>query len=265
MPTVYTLTQSYLLLWCCRSWFSSRRDQSNQPLYHIHDSVPSSRGDFDNSEWEAELRAPTYALRSIDLAEQQRSDLLNQINAAAVDRLSNPRKKPVQTENNAATAKDPAQTDGAEKPRRQAKMIVDVQYSCSSWESFLTWIQTMEQNQKNEETSVVAPSMAPIYRSEGPFDIMIDGANVGYFKQNYAGAPAHIDYFQVDAMIKYLQSTGRRVLLVLHCRHLHPNTVPAGSVEVIKKWAEEGLLLTAPAGSNDGKQTKIIKLAVCSV
>ena len=116
----------------------------------------------------------------------------------------------------------------------------------------------MELNQKNEEISVVstAQAVAPIYRSEGPFDVMIDGANVGYFKQNYAGAPTHIDYYQVDAMIKYLQSTGRRVLLVLHCRHLHPNTVPAGSVDVIKKWAEEGLLLTAPAGSNDGKRTK---------
>ena len=30
-----------------------------------------------------------------------------------------------------------------------------------------------------------------------PYDVIVDGANVGYYKQNFAGAPKHIDYRQV--------------------------------------------------------------------
>ena len=30
-----------------------------------------------------------------------------------------------------------------------------------------------------------------------PFDVLIDGANVGYYKKNFAAAPKHIDYRQV--------------------------------------------------------------------
>ena len=93
-----------------------------------------------------------------------------------------------------------------------------------------------------------------IYHSEGtPYDIIVDGANVGYYKQNYAGAPTHIDYFQVDAMVKYLQKTGRRTLLVLHCRHLRQNVVPNECIDIAEELKRSGDILIAPQCSNDGK------------
>jgi hypothetical protein len=54
-------------------------------------------------------------------------------------------------------------------------------------------------------------------------------------------------------MVRHIQSRGQRVLLVLHVRHLHPYSVPPECIRVVSAWEEEGLLLTAPAGSNDGE------------
>ena len=45
------------------------------------------------------------------------------------------------------------------------------------------------------------------------YDVIVDGANVGYYKQNFNGAPTHIDYRQVDWMVKQLSCRGAYVML----------------------------------------------------
>ena len=47
------------------------------------------------------------------------------------------------------------------------------------------------------------------------YDVIVDGANVGYYKQNFNGAPTHIDYRQVDWMVKQLSCRGTYVLLFI--------------------------------------------------
>lgn len=44
------------------------------------------------------------------------------------------------------------------------------------------------------------------------YDVIVDGANVGYYKQNFNGAPTHIDYRQVDWMVKQLSCRGAYVI-----------------------------------------------------
>mmetsp|Transcript_28462 Transcript_28462/g.65987 ORF Transcript_28462/g.65987 Transcript_28462/m.65987 type:complete len:557 (+) Transcript_28462:36-1706(+) len=51
-----------------------------------------------------------------------------------------------------------------------------------------------------------------------PFDIVIDGANVGFNNQNREGGL--FQYSQIDAVIQKLRETGNRVLLVLHPKWL---------------------------------------------
>jgi len=36
-----------------------------------------------------------------------------------------------------------------------------------------------------------------------PFDFVVDGANVGYFNQNYAGAPDHVDFQNIDVILRH--------------------------------------------------------------
>jgi len=55
-------------------------------------------------------------------------------------------------------------------------------------------------------------------QSQVPFDIVIDGANVGFNNQNREGG--HFQYPQIDTLVQQLRSAGKRVLLVLHSKWL---------------------------------------------
>jgi len=51
-----------------------------------------------------------------------------------------------------------------------------------------------------------------------PYDIIIDGANVGFNNQNHEGG--HFQYHQIDAVVRHFQALGQRTLLVLHPKWL---------------------------------------------
>ena len=83
------------------------------------------------------------------------------------------------------------------------------------------------------------------------FDIIIDGANVGYYKQNFAGAPKHVDYYQIDSVVKHFLRENKKVLLVLHQRHFAHFLMPKKFKPLEKAWMESGVLYKTPAGMND--------------
>lgn len=92
------------------------------------------------------------------------------------------------------------------------------------------------------------------YLSLHKFDIVVDGANVGYYKQNYIGAPTHVDYFQIDWMIECLRSLGYNPLLILHIRHLNAlkNSHREDYSGIMKKWKHTyNCIYTTPSGWND--------------
>jgi pentatricopeptide repeat protein len=80
-------------------------------------------------------------------------------------------------------------------------------------------------------------------------DIVIDGANVGYYKQNFPNAPRHIDYRQVDQVIQHFLDLGKTVLVILHSRHFAPNLMPEWAVPIVKKWDDN--IYQANPGMND--------------
>ena len=86
----------------------------------------------------------------------------------------------------------------------------------------------------------------------GGFDIVVDGANVGYFKQNFAGAPSHVDHAQIEQLLQHLRRIGRKPLLILHSRHLSRHMLPdERSKRIARGWQEQGLLYATPRGFND--------------
>jgi mitochondrial ribonuclease P protein 3 len=87
--------------------------------------------------------------------------------------------------------------------------------------------------------------------ANGPIDVVIDAANVGYFKQNFAAAPKHVDYEQIDWVVRKLQSMGKKVLLVLHQRHFSLQLMPRNFKPIQDEWERSGILYKTPAGMND--------------
>jgi hypothetical protein len=57
--------------------------------------------------------------------------------------------------------------------------------------------------------------------ANGPWDVVIDGANVGFFNQNYAGG--RFSHSQIDDVVSHFEEEGRRPLLVLHERWFDPS------------------------------------------
>jgi len=85
----------------------------------------------------------------------------------------------------------------------------------------------------------------------GPMDVVIDGANVGYFKQNFISAPKHVDYDQIDWIIRTFQEQGKKVLLILHERHFHPKLMPSTYRPLQQEWERMGILYKTPINCND--------------
>ena len=58
----------------------------------------------------------------------------------------------------------------------------------------------------------------------GPIDILIDGANLGFFNQNFAGGA--FSHAQIDAAVRHFSAQGLRVAVVLHSKWLSAGTAP---------------------------------------
>lgn len=87
---------------------------------------------------------------------------------------------------------------------------------------------------------------------DSPFEVVIDGANIGFHQQNFSEAPKHVDYTQIDWMVRYFQQVKKqRVLLVMHSRHFSDKMLPQKFRPLYDSWNREGILYRTPFGMND--------------
>lgn len=182
------------------------------------------------------VQASNQQLRSIDLDESTQLALLAQLEGFAVNRdpshrykMNNKVKLTQMMEGR--EVKDIPSTTSADHDKHNKHKTE----ATGKWNNFK---QHLEALQQSVETS---------------FNIIIDGANVGYYKQNFPNAPTHVDYHQIDALFTTLLEQGFRPLLILHSRHivdgLAPNTHDVQAI--IKRWRESGRLYHTPKGFND--------------
>ena len=84
------------------------------------------------------------------------------------------------------------------------------------------------------------------------FEVVIDGANVGYFKQNFSTSPNHVDYERIDSVVRHFtEKLGKKVLLVMHSRHFSRFMCPQKYRGLTDAWKNEGILYKTPPGMND--------------
>jgi ribonuclease P protein 3 len=57
--------------------------------------------------------------------------------------------------------------------------------------------------------------------SQQRLDVVIDGANVGYFEQNFQGAPKHVDYNQIDWIVQHFLRENKSGTLFLASSQSH--------------------------------------------
>jgi len=241
------------------SWNIIQRSFKSSPL-----NVTTSISPVDSN---GVIHVNSEILQSIDLDADTRKQLLNQLESFAV--LADPNRK-VKVNNkikearkqnqiiiNSESSKSIASVEisstsseamGVESNRNNnnndnsKRPVGDEQWRGHAWNSFKLWLEKAQQTSEDEHR---------------PFDIVVDGANVGYYKQNYAGAPTHVDYQQIQQMLFYLTTVRHlKPLLVLHCRHVDENNMPSGIEgekikQLVSSWRHSGLLYATPRGLND--------------
>jgi hypothetical protein len=67
------------------------------------------------------------------------------------------------------------------------------------------------------------------FAEQAPFDVIIDGANVGFNNQNHDDG--HFQYDQIDTVVQHLRNLGQRTLLVLHPKWLEEDA----DLKVVKR------------------------------
>ena len=143
---------------------------------------------------------------------------------------------------------------------QQQKMMYDVtkiaiensngEQAAQRWASFVNWMEHRcnETITSGDKEVFDATSSSTL---QYPFDVIIDGANVGYYKQNFAGAPKHINWEQLDWVLRHFQMRGHRPLIILHQRHTFPNNLPAKFAHLPSLWREQKIIYNTPSGAND--------------
>ena len=215
-------------------------------------------------------------LRSIDLEADTRQQLLQQLESFAV--VNDPARKiklnnKVKEEKKLRISKSQENKHSALKEPIHPSSGVAIESKATSsskatshnddnwrrqvWSNFKSWLKDGPAS-----SSLVADSSLPATAQqesdpEEPwFDIVIDGANVGYYKQNFAGAPTHVDYKQIDQMLSFLVGKQHKPLLVLHCRHVDEKNFPPGAEgkeisRLVQGWRATGRLFSTPRSFND--------------
>jgi Protein-only RNase P/Pentacotripeptide-repeat region of PRORP len=126
---------------------------------------------------------------------------------------------------------------GGGKGKKRTLNERDLQQRQSHWQRFRDYMATA----KAKAATAVAVANQPM------ISVVIDGANVGYHEQNYKGCPKHVNYEQIDAVVR--QFDPATILLVLHTRHCSRPLMPAFARRYLEKW--QGFLYQTPHGMND--------------
>lgn len=196
-----------------RAWFSTLDAKEK---YIIDESTVNDAGI---------VQVNSEILQSIDLDNETKQLLLSQIEEFAIDQ----RTKVSVNSSRDESGEEEAQ---ASKKRKHNHSVAEASIRLEKWSKFKVWLDN-------------------ILEKRCGYDVIVDGANVGYYKQNYAGAPSHVDYQQINAMLLKLRHLGYNPLLILHCRHLYKNVVPHDAVTIVDKWRADGILYETPGGCND--------------
>ncbi|KAJ8617482.1 hypothetical protein MRB53_013668 [Persea americana] len=87
--------------------------------------------------------------------------------------------------------------------------------------------------------------------NHGEFEAVVDGANIGFYQQNFADGGFSLS--QLDIVVKELYSRSKRKwpLVILHNKRVRELMENPSSQELLEEWRANDALYSTPYGSND--------------
>lgn len=118
-------------------------------------------------------------------------------------------------------------------PRTDPSLCADVEglthHRTAQWTTYTRWLQDRD----------------------APYDCVIDGANVGFHRGSFGNVLSHIDFGQIDSVVRHCIDLGRRCLVILHTRHLADNRLPLSALPVVRSWRRAKILYSCSLQNND--------------
>jgi hypothetical protein len=174
---------------------------------------------------EGRLERCNYTLQSLELTDDNKLKLLSEIEKSILGDAADGR----EGSGSASSSSVPGMTSGAGvEPPKTKRRVNKVMASRERWNEFQSWLTELQE----EISDYALRSSTP---GKGRY-VLIDGANVGFYQQNYANAPNHVNYLQIQAMVTHLQARNMIPIVILHCRHIAPETVPPACSELVNHW-----------------------------
>lgn len=79
------------------------------------------------------------------------------------------------------------------------------------------------------------------------YNVVIDGANVGFYNQR-PDLGGRLQYLQIERVVEYFEKIGKKVLIILHERHLKCSKQ---NKKIIEKWIGKEIIYFTPKRLND--------------
>ncbi|CAM9700192.1 unnamed protein product [Ectocarpus sp. 12 AP-2014] len=114
-------------------------------------------------------------------------------------------------------------------PPQIEELVCTNEQRTNQWEGFRGWLER---------------------RGKQRYNVIIDGANVGYYKACLSEGEL-ADLRQVDWAVKKFQEEGKKPLVVLHSRHLVEKRLSDEAKEIYKRWKEADIIQSCAPKNND--------------
>lgn len=95
------------------------------------------------------------------------------------------------------------------------------------------------------------PEFKKWLESRSEFEAIVDGANIGFYQQNFANGGFSLSQLDVVVRELYKRSQNKWPLVILHGKRVRALMEIPSSRELLEEWEAQGALYTTPNGSND--------------
>lgn len=127
-----------------------------------------------------------------------------------------------------------------------------VELKPDEWAAFADQIASLAS--KNQKRAGDFPAFMAWYERWGPFDVLVDGANVAFYGQNCVEKRAAFSWDNLRLMMTLLRQKyrGKRILLMLHTRRVTEGDAQRPeNQELVQQLMREKAFYATPPGSND--------------
>ena len=87
-------------------------------------------------------------------------------------------------------------------------------------------------------------------KSKFNVDYILDGANIGFFKQR-PDKGGKLSFVNIQKIVDFIKTKNKKLIIFLHEKHLNKRFLSTKNLKIVENWEKEGILYKTHRGLND--------------